>query len=387
MKAQQRKPFLVLGAGMMGGAIVYDLLHSTPKDEITVADSNIAKAKDLVNFLKSKRVSAAALDVQNYNDVVALMKQHTVTISAVPYHFNYDLTKAAIEAKTHFCDLGHNDEIVMKQISEKANAVEADICVIANCGLAPGLADILAMYAYDQFEKVESINIRVGGLPQHPKPPLFYQSVFSLDGLLEEYTSQAKVLRNGKIQYVEPMSEIEEISFPAPFGSLEAFHTAGGTSRIPELLQGKVRTVEYKTIRYKGHCNKMKTLLDVGFADNEVLTLGNQVISIREVFLELLKKRLTFTDTDVVLLSVLVSGTRNRERAKLRYRMIERYDEQTKMTAMMRTTATPTSIIAQMLEDGSMEERGVFTAEEVVPGDVMLDALRERGFVIEEKYL
>ncbi|MDE3058862.1 MAG: saccharopine dehydrogenase NADP-binding domain-containing protein [Bacteroidota bacterium] len=387
MKAHQRKPYLVLGAGMMGGAIVYDLLHSTSKDSITVADSNLEKAGDLANFLKSKRVSVVRLDVQNYSDVVALMEQHTVAISAVPFRFNYDLVKAAIEAKTHFCDLGHNDEIVAKQLSEKTNAIEADICAIANCGLAPGLANILAMYAHDQFEKVDSVNIRVGGLPQHPKPPLFYQSVFSLDGLLEEYTSPVKILRNGKIQHVEPMSEPEEISFPAPFGSLEAFHTAGGTSRIPELLQGKVRAVEYKTIRFKGHCAKMKALLEVGFADDEVLSLGNQVITIREVFLELLKKRLTFNDTDVVLLSVLVAGTRNRERTKLRYRMIERYDEQTKMTAMMRTTAFPASIIAQMLEDGSMEERGVFTAEEVVPGDAMLEEVRKRGFVIEEKYL
>ncbi len=387
MKAQQRKPFLVLGAGMMGGAIVYDLLHTTAKHSITVADSNIAKAEDLASFLKSKRVTAVPLDVQNYSDVVALMEQHTVAISAVPYRFNYDLTKAAIEAKTHFCDLGHNDDIVAKQISEKANAVEADICAIANCGLAPGLANILAMYAYDQFERVESLHIRVGGLPQHPTPPLFYQLVFSLDGLLEEYTAPVKILRDGKIEHIEPMTELEEISFPAPFGSLEAFQTAGGTSRLPELLQGKVRTIEYKTIRYKTHCNKMKTLLDVGFADDEVLSLGNQVFTIREVFLELLKKRLTFSDTDAVLLSVLAAGTRDGEKTKLRYRMIERYDEQTKMTAMMRTTAFPTSIIAQMLADGSLEERGVFTAEEVVPGDVMLDELKKRGITIEEKYL
>ncbi len=314
------------------------------------------------------------------------MSEHTVVISAVTFHLNYLLTKAAIEAGCHFCDLGHDDGIVAQQLAEAPAAMRAKVTAVVNCGLAPGLADILAMHAFRQFDSVDSLQLRVGGLPQHPHPPYNYQLVFSAEGLIEEYSLKTTILREGKIRMVDPLTEVESLSFPPPFDELEAFHTGGGASRLPQLLERKVQSLEYKTIRYKGHCERIKPLLDVGFADNDPLALGSNLVTTRELFLELLKKRLTFNEPDAVLLLVSARGRQNGEERRLSYRLIDLFDKTHSMTAMMRTTAFPTSIIAQMMFEGTISERGAFTAEEIVPAEPLIAELKKRNVNVEKNY-
>jgi lysine 6-dehydrogenase len=367
----------------MGKAITFDLVHSSPDFTVTLADIDIERATRVAKSIDPMRIASQKIDAQNHDAVVQLMSQHTVVVSAVTFHFNLLLTKAAIQARSHFCDLGHDDGIVAKQLTEAPRAKQADVTIIANCGLAPGLANILAMHAFRQFETIDSIQIRVGGLPQHPHPPLNYQLVFSAEGLIEEYTLKATVLRDGKIRKLESLTEVESLSFPTPFENLEAFHTGGGASRLPQLLEGKVRSLEYKTIRYPGHCEKVKTLLDLGFADHEPLSVGESLITSRELFLELLKKRLTFDEPDVVLLLVSARGTKEGKERRLSYRLVDLFDHDTSMSAMMRATSFPTSIIAQMMFDGRIASRGVFTSEEIVPADPLIAELKKRNIIIE----
>ncbi len=381
-----RKPFLVLGAGLMGKAIAFDLVHSSPHYTITLADIDKERAQQAADALDMQRVHPRGIDVRNYQEIVRLMSEHTVVISAVTFHLNYLLTKAAIEAGCHFCDLGHDDGIVEQQLAEAPLASRASVTAVVNCGLAPGLADILAMHAFRQFESVDSLQLRVGGLPQHPHPPFNYQLVFSAEGLIEEYSLKTVILREGKIRMVEPLTEVESLSFPPPFENLEAFHTGGGASRLPQLLEGRVQSLEYKTIRYTGHCEKIKPLFDVGFADNEPLALGSNLVTTRELFLELLKKRLTFNEPDAVLLLVTARGRQKGAEKRLSYRLIDLFDKKNAMTAMMRTTSFPTSIIAQMMLDGKISERGVFTAEEIVPAEPLIAELKKRNVNIETQY-
>jgi lysine 6-dehydrogenase len=249
-----RKPFLVLGADLMGKAIAFDLVHSSPHFSVTLADIDNERALQASKAFDPQRVHPHEIDVRNFREVVQLMSAHSVVISAVTFHLNYLLSKAAIEAGCHFCDLGHDDGIVKQQLAETSLAVHANVTAIVNCGLAPGLADILAIHAFRQFEGVDSLQLRVGGLPQHHHPPFNYQLVFSAEGLVEEYSLKTTILRDGKIQSVEPLTEVESLSFPPPFENLGAFHTGGGASRLPQLLEGRVQTLEYKTIRYRGHC-------------------------------------------------------------------------------------------------------------------------------------
>jgi len=376
----------VLGAGLMGKAIAFDLLRSSPDYTITMADIDGERAHQAANSIDPVRTRVMRIDARNYDEVVRLMAEHTVVISAVTFHLNYMLMKAAIDAGCHFCDLGHDDGIVEQQLAEAPRATQSKVTAVVNCGLAPGLANILAMHAFRLFERVDSLQLRVGGLPQHPHPPLNYQLVFSAEGLVEEYTHTATVLRNGKLQSVEPLTEVERLSFPPPFENLEAFHTGGGASQLPQLLETKVQSLEYKTIRYNGHCEKIKPLFDIGFADNEPLALGSNLVTMRELFLELLKKRLTFNEPDAVLLLVSARGRQNGEEKQLSYRLIDLFDERNSMTAMMRTTSFPTSIIAQLLLDGTISRRGVFTAEEIVPAEPLIAKLKTRDVHIETLY-
>ena len=156
----------------MGKAIAFDLVQSFPDFTVTLADVDLERASRVAASIDPKRISPQKIDAQNHGDVVRLMSQHTVAISAVTFHLNYLLTKAAIEAGSHFCDLGHDDGVVAQQLTETHRASHANIAIIANCGLAPGLADILAMDAFQQLDEVDSLHLRAGGLPQHPHPPL-----------------------------------------------------------------------------------------------------------------------------------------------------------------------------------------------------------------------
>lgn len=372
---------LVLGSGMMGGALAYDLVHSNDLEEVLLTDIDESRAASVAASLGT-HVRSAKLDINYYDDVIAAMTGMDVAIGAVSYSHNYLLSKAAIEAHTHFLDLGGNNDVVERQRMLHEQAQAAGVCIIPNCGLAPGLATVLAASGARRFDTLDTVHIRVGGLPQHPVPPLNYQLVFSPDGLINEYIEPAEVIENGRIRQVESMTDIEEIIFPEPFGALEAFHTSGGLSTLAKMFEGKVREMNYKTIRYKGHCEKFKVLLDVGFAGNEPIIAGDTVRTAREIFAELLRKKLPSNQLDVVLLRVTISGTISGQQKTLAYEMIDYYDEANAMTAMMRTTAFPTSVIAQMLGRGQINERGVLPPEQCVPAELLIEELRTRNIVI-----
>jgi len=377
---------LVIGAGLMGSAITYDLAHSEGVEKVILADIDIEKAKKVTKSI-GINTEAVKLDVNYYDDVIELMKLVDVVCGATSYNHNLLLTKAAIESGKHFCDLGGNMDVVYKQMALDEKAKEANVLIVPNCGLAPGLAPILGAGGAKLFEVVEEIHLRVGGLPQNPKPPLNYQLVFSAEGLINEYIEPAEVIRNGNIQQVPSMDDIEEIEFPPPFGKLEAFNTSGGVSTLPKMFRGKIKELDYKTIRYKSHCEKFKTLLELGFASAETITIGNSIHTAREFFQELLKKKLSSSDLDLVLMRVWIKGLKNNKPQTLVYEMIDYFDKQTGISAMMRTTSYPTSIIAQMIVNGIIKERGVIPPEQFVPVQPLISELKRRNIIISEKLL
>jgi lysine 6-dehydrogenase len=369
--------YTVLGAGMMGSAVAYDLAMTQPEAEVVLADRDLQRARTSAAAI-ARDVRPLELDVNNGADLNAALKGNNAVVSAISYNVNLPLTVAAIEAGVSLCDLGGNMDVVRAQLRLNDQARLSGVTIVPNCGLAPGLAGILAATGANAFEQLDAIRMRVGGLPQHPRPPLNYQIVFSAEGLINEYIEDAEVIRNGERSLVPSMSDLEEIIFPPPFGTLEAFNTSGGASMLPELFEGRVRELDYKTIRYPGHCEKIRMLLDLGFADSEPLAFGNIVQTRRELFTDLLRKKLDFQDKDLVLLRVTVSGTRHGHKATLAYELIDYYDEKARMTAMMRTTAFPTSVIAQMLARGDINARGVLLPELCVPGDALIKHLDTR---------
>ena len=378
--------FLVLGSGMMGSAIAFDLAHSDGVQQVTLADVDAHRASDAASKIASPKASALQLDVNDQKNVIAAMEHHDVAIGAVSYRNNAALSRAAIEAGTHFCDLGGNDGVVEEQLALSGQAKNRDITIIPNCGLAPGLANILGARGAEKFDTVDSIKMRVGGLPRDPIPPFNYQIVFSVEGLLNEYSGKSTAIRNFKLAQIDALTELEPIVFPVPFGTLEAFHTSGGASLTPRLFEGKVRELDYKTIRYPGHCDKFRTLLEIGFGANEPLSLGSNVLTERELFIELLKRKLPHTGKDVVLLRVIVEGKRSTKPQRLTFTMIDFYDETRNISAMMRCTAYPTSVVAQLLASGTITSRGTITAEQCVPLEPLLAGLEKRGVKISQEW-
>jgi lysine 6-dehydrogenase len=368
---------------MMGSAMAFDLANSPGVDKVVLADLDESRAHAAASAIGPK-VEPRKLDVHYYDDVVALMKTVDVAAGLTSYTHNVTLTKAAIDAGVHFCDLGGNMDVVDSQISLDQQARQAGIIVMPNCGLAPGMACVIAAGAAKTFSSVEEIHVRVGGLPQHPRPPLNYQLVFAPEGLVNEYLEHAEIIRDGEARRVESMIDVEELSFPAPFEKLEAFNTSGGTSTLTRMFAGKVRQLDYKTIRYPGHCEKFKTLLDLGFASMEPITIGTHVFTAREYFEQLLRRKLPANGPDVVLMRVTVTGTRDDKRRTLAYEMVDYYDTASRMTSMMRTTAFPTSIIAQMAAGGTITARGVHPPEQCVPLEPFLVELKKRNIGIRE---
>jgi lysine 6-dehydrogenase len=374
---------LLIGAGLMARAIAYALVKHPAITGLVVVDRERERAEEIANWLSDRRVRPQRLDVSAPRAVREAMQGCTVAISAVPYFFNLALAEAAVECGVHFCDLGGNNRIVEAEFSLDKKAKQADVALVPDCGLAPGLVNVLTTGAIAGMTEIESVTIRVGGLPQVPRPPLGYQIVFSPYGLINEYMETALVLRDGEIVQVPSLTGREELSFPPPYDRLEAFHTSGGSSTLPQTLRGRVKNLDYKTIRYCGHLERVKTMADLGFFDERPLEINGQAVVPRELAVRLFGERLAFGEPDVVLLDVTARGRRDGDDCEVRYRMIDTYDEKADLSAMQRTTGFPAAQIAFLLATGEIAARGALKQELSVPVEIFLEGLRAQGLKIE----
>jgi lysine 6-dehydrogenase len=373
---------LVLGAGRMGLGAVHDLAAQPDVAEVTVADVDGAKAKYIAERVTHGKVTPVQVDVNDHRAVVQLMRGHVSAISCVNYWLNEKLARAAIEAGTNFCDLGGNNDIVDAELALDKEARERGINIIPDCGLAPGMVAVLVAHGAERFKQLDEIHIRVGGLPQDPRPPLDYQLVFSVEGLINEYIEPARVIRDGKITMVDSMTELETLDFPDPFGNMEAFQTSGGTSTLPETFLGRVKELDYKTIRFPGHCARFKTMIDLGLCSSQPVDVDGRAVVPRRLLGDLLVRNLPADGPDVVLVRVEFKGDEKR----LTYDIIDRQDDKTGLSAMMRTTAFPASIVALMMARGQTTPKGALPQERCVPPAKFMDELRQRSINVVETW-
>jgi lysine 6-dehydrogenase len=361
------------------------LAHNSPGvAAITVTDADSNAVHRVVEQVDSAILGGVTLDVSDYDATVNLLRGHDAAISCVNYWHNERLARACIEAGVSFCDLGGNNAVVAAELALDEQARAAGVNVIPDCGLAPGMVSVLAMHGAQRFSALDSIHIRVGGLPQKPEQPLNYQIVFSPEGLINEYIEPARVIRDGEIVEVGSMTELEWLEFPPPYGKLEAFQTSGGTSTLPDTFFGKVRELDYKTLRYPGHCEQFKLLIDLGLTSSEPVSADGATVSPRRVLNEVLLRNLPADGPDLVFVSLAFTGTLEGQTRTLRYTIIDRQDEQTGLSAMMRTTAFPASIIAQMMARGETTRRGAVPQELAVSPDKFVAELARRNIVIRE---
>jgi lysine 6-dehydrogenase len=376
---------LVLGAGLQGCACAFELLQHPEVRRVTVADLHPDNMARFLTRLDDPRLQAVTLDVTDHQAVRSLMTDHDAVMSAIPYYFNGPMATLAVECGCHFADLGGNTEIVMEQKKLEDEAHAKGLSVMPDCGLAPGMVNILAAEGIRRLDRADRVRIYVGGLPQHPEPPLNYQIVYSLEGALDYYTTPSWILRHGTPVTVDALSEVEAVEFADPVGTLEAFHTAGGISTMPFTWEGKVREMEYKTLRYPGHAAIMRSIRDLGLLDLEPVHVKGCDVRPRDAFIAIVSPKLTRPEgQDLVALRVIVSGERHGKPDSTTFDLIDYRDATHGISAMMRTTGYSLAITGLVQARRQVIRFGVTTPDEGMPYDRYVAALRERGVNIRE---
>lgn len=368
----------VLGAGLMGRAALYDLSQIETVEETGVYDIDPALAKDIAVQYGNGKAVHGQLDAGDEEAVFDILKQYDAAVSCVTYKYNPVITKAAIRGHCHLTDLGGNNDVVRMQLDMSDEAKEAGVIIIPDCGLAPGMVSILTADGVSKLDTVDSVKIRVGGLPQSPRPPLNYQMVFSSEGLINEYWEPCLILDDGAKKTVQPMTAVESLEFDG-IGELEAFYTSGGTSTLPETYAGKVNFLDYKTIRYPGHCEKFKPMLEIGLASRQPIDVNGTDVEPRLLLKAVLDKNLSFNDLDMVLVRVTIAGKKDNSDKSITYEIIDRQQSKTALTAMMRTTAFPATIIATMAAAGQIEQTGCMPQEIAVNPKLFIPQLKKRN--------
>ncbi len=376
---------LVLGAGLQGAACAYDLLQDMNISEVRLADRAVDHLPAFLQpYVGGERLQVIALDVNDRAAVARAMEGVRAVMCAVPYYLNLAMTEAAIAAGAHFADLGGNTEIVERQKALHAKAVKAGVTVVPDCGVAPGMVNILAQMGIDRCDAVDAVRIYVGGLPQDPEGPLRYQIVYSIEGVLDYYTTLSWVLRNGKRTQVKALSETVPVHFDV-IGELEAFHTAGGLSTMAHRYEGKIPTMEYKTLRYPGHAQIMEAIRELGLLELTPVDVKGTPVVPRDVAIAQMQPRLTKKHSpDLVALRVVVEGKKGGKPVTHTFELVDRFDAAHGISAMMRCTGYSLSITGILQAAGAVTPAGVYTPDECIPGDRYVTELGKRGVLIRQ---
>lgn len=374
---------LVLGAGLQGSACAFDLLREPTVTTVQLADLQVVALPRFLQRQADSRLVPVVLDVRDEVAIREAFSRCDAVMSAIPYYFNAALARLAVEAGVHFTDLGGNTQIVQEQRQLHAAAVARGVSVVPDTGLAPGMVNVIAQHAIDQFETVESVKMFVGGLPQQPEPPLGYQIAYSIEGMVDYYTTPSLVVRDGQPTTVTALSELESVDFAGEIGTLEAFHTAGGLSTMVYRYAGRIPVMEYKTLRYPGHAAIMAAIRDLGLLGTTPVNVKGTTVAPRDVFVKVAGDQLRRGKPDLVALRVVATGTSQGRRLTRAWEVVDRYDAEHGISAMMRTTGYTLSVTGQLQAGGAIAA-GVHTPDECIPTARYFDMLAARGIVVRE---
>ena len=360
---------LVLGAGIVGSACAWDLRRRG--HDVTLADVDEATAERVAGAYGAV---PATIDVSQGRGLMDLVALHDVVVSAIPYRYGYAVASAALTTGTHYLDFGGNPSVVATQRRMHDDAVAKDVMIVPDCGLAPGLANVLAEDLIDtaRDEPIDAIQIRVGALPREPIGALGYQLAFSTAGLINEYAEPCEVIDDGRYAHVEPLSHLEEVAWPG-WGPLEAFSTSGGTSTMCRAHEGRVRSLEYKTLRYPGHGQVFRALYEMGMFDETPHGVGSVEVAPRAVLAEALERTLPRDGPDVVLVRVW----RDQGGERRTYQIED--ESHGAFSALARTTAFPATALAHLIADGSILRPGVRSMHEAIGRIELMPMLEQVG--------
>jgi lysine 6-dehydrogenase len=377
--------FVILGAGRQGtacAAYLLDCFDATAILLVDVSEERLAAAHELLGH--GTRVTRQRMDVTRDADSTRrLFEGAACVISCVPFFLNVDLTRLAIAAGTPFTDLGGNVGTVAEQLALADECRRAGVAIVPDCGLAPGLLNILAEYWAPEWN-YESVRLYCGGLPQDPRGLLKYALTFNVCGLFNEYFDDCEVSRGGRLVHVPGMSEPERLADLALPGEFEAFATSGGASLGAKLYAERGVDYQYKTIRYPGHRDIIVSMREQGFFSTEPqeFTVDGATVQVapRELSAQIMTRTLPSDGKDLVVAHVNIvaecAGQPRRGRIDLIDFAVDRF------TAMERTTGFPTAITAAALAglyDDCRIAPGAYVPLQIIDPKLMMRELARGG--------
>lgn len=377
--------YAVIGAGLMGRVIARDLVESEPEATVTLFDINDSLLEEAVRFIGSDHLSTRVLDIGDTAAATAALENHHVAIGALPHSMSYPATVAALRARVSYIDLvGEAPEPL---IALHEQAVDAGCLIIPGLGVAPGISNICIARGIELLDETHNGYIYVGGIPVKKEPPLYYQTVYLLESVFNAYLRPATIIKNGEPVTVEPLSGLEEISFPEPIGTLEAFFTDGLAS-LPVTVGDKIKDSLFeKTLRYPGHVECMRVLIECGLLDAGPVRVDGADVVPRDVLIKLLEDKLQLgPEGDILVMRVIVEGLKEGKEQRHVFELVDYFDAANQYTAMARTTAFPAVLAARMMASNDLPERGVFFPEQLFTGDrfeIMTDELAKKGVTVE----
>ena len=346
------KRIVVLGAGLVGKAIAIDLAKSY---KVTSADID---QKSLESLKGNYNIDTVNADLSTKDNITNLVKDFDLVISAVPGFMGYDVLQTVIEAGKNIVDISFMPEDFM-ELNNLAN--EKGVAAITDCGVAPGIPNLVAGY-YNEVMDIENFEYYVGGLPKIREYPFYYKAPFSPIDVVEEYTRPARYVEKGQL-ITKPAMSNPELMFFENVGTLEAFDTDGLRSLLQNLHN--IPNMKEKTLRFPGHIEIIKALKTVGFFDHDPVTINNTAIRPIDYTSKLLIKNweLKPGEPEFTVMRIIVEGKSEGQKKSIVYDLYDEYCKKEQLTSMARTTGFVATASAEMLLKGLFKGKGVFPLE------------------------
>ncbi|MHA1667593.1 MAG: saccharopine dehydrogenase family protein [Candidatus Heimdallarchaeaceae archaeon] len=371
---------IVLGAGLVGSVIARDLAEK-PENRVTIADINLERLHQLqVKY----DLETTNTDLSNPILLADLVEGYDLVIGALPGFLGFQTLKTVIESKKNVIDISFFEEDPF-QLDELAK--QNGVTAIVDCGVAPGLSNIILGHTYSILDKTNEFLCYVGGLPKIREWPFEYKAPFSPIDVLEEYTRFARYVEDGKTIIKPALSEPELLDFPE-VGTLEAFNTDGLRTLLKTM---DIPNMKEKTLRYPGHIEKMKMLRESGFFDKKPVKIGESTIKPIDLTSKLLfeKWKMKEEDEDITVMKIVVKGEKEDREITYEYYLFDEYDKEKKVISMARTTGYTCTAAARLIKEGIFSQKGIIAPEilgmEEKAYDTIIQHLKERNVIIKEK--
>jgi lysine 6-dehydrogenase len=369
---------IVLGCGLVGGPMAIDLAREN-NFEVSIVDRN-QEALDAVAS-EHPKIRTVHRDLGDPQEVGALVADHDIVLNAVPGFMGFQTLKAIIEAGKNVVDIAFYPENPF-DLDELAK--EKGVTAVVDCGVAPGMSNLLIGHVHEQLDRTDSVLIYVGGLPEIRRWPFEYRAVFSPIDVIAEYTRPARYVENGELVTRTALSDPELIDFPG-IGTLEAFNT-DGLRTLADTIDAP--NMKEKTLRYQGHIEKMAFLRAAGFFSEEPVEVDGHLIRPVDLTARLMfpQWQMEKGEVDITVLQIIVEGEKEGALQRYVYNLLDKYDASSNTHSMARTTGYTATVAARMLARGLYDQKGISPPEYVGRHEecveFMLDGLAERGMVI-----